>query len=162
MLSARKTQCFARRFPALYVPPHPIRFSNPIIPKQNRSHHSNVICDGSPSRIRIVRRISLGITTRPRSSMRRTIPVAFILDSSRICRAGARQVYCIALENMDSIRRTWEGMQIFGWICFPAGRRRNLQKKTAAGIRRLPVFPAVPAKWYKYRYNGMAFSCRIL
>ena len=81
MLSARKTQCFARRFPALYVPPHPIRFSNPIIPKQNRSHHSNVICDGSPSRIRIVRRISLGMTTRPRSSIRRTIPVAFILKT---------------------------------------------------------------------------------
>jgi hypothetical protein len=28
--------------------------------------------------MRMVRRISLGITTRPRSSMRRTIPVAFI------------------------------------------------------------------------------------
>lgn len=38
----------------------------------------NVINDGSPSRIRIVLRISFGITTRPRSSMRRTIPVAFI------------------------------------------------------------------------------------
>ena len=39
----------------------------------------NVISSGSPSRIRMVRRISLGITTRPRSSIRRTIPVAFIL-----------------------------------------------------------------------------------
>jgi hypothetical protein len=39
----------------------------------------NVISGGSPSRIRIVLRISLGITTRPRSSMRRTIPVAFIV-----------------------------------------------------------------------------------
>ena len=28
--------------------------------------------------MRMVRRISLGMTTRPRSSMRRTIPVAFI------------------------------------------------------------------------------------
>ena len=36
-------------------------------------------------------------------------------------------IYCIALENMDSIRRSWEGMQIFGWICFPA-RGRNFQK----------------------------------
>ena len=36
------------------------------------------ISSGSPSRIRRVRRISLGITTRPRSSMRRTMPVAFI------------------------------------------------------------------------------------
>ena len=39
----------------------------------------NDVSDGSPSRIRIVRRISFGITTRPRSSIRLTIPVAFIL-----------------------------------------------------------------------------------
>ena len=36
------------------------------------------ISSGSPSRIRIVLRISFGITTRPRSSILRTIPVAFI------------------------------------------------------------------------------------
>ena len=42
----------------------------------------NVISDGSPSRIRIVLLISLGMTTRPRSSMRRTIPVAFIYIKS--------------------------------------------------------------------------------
>ncbi len=33
-----------------YVPP-PNRFSSPIIPKQNRSHRSNVVCDGSKLRI---------------------------------------------------------------------------------------------------------------
>lgn len=38
----------------------------------------NVIQSGSPSRIRNVRRISLGTTMRPRSSILRTIPVAFI------------------------------------------------------------------------------------
>ncbi len=38
----------------------------------------NVIYKGSPSRIRIVRRISLGMTTLPRSSILLTIPVAFI------------------------------------------------------------------------------------
>lgn len=37
---------------------------------------------GSPSRIRIVRRISFGMTTRPRSSIRRTMPVAFIISNS--------------------------------------------------------------------------------
>ena len=41
----------------------------------------NAVSSGSPSRILIVLRISLGITTRPRSSMRRTIPVAFIFTS---------------------------------------------------------------------------------
>ena len=35
-----------------------------------------------PSRIRIVLLISLGITTLPRSSIRRTIPVAFIYKNS--------------------------------------------------------------------------------
>ena len=39
----------------------------------------NVVNNGSPSRIRMVLRISLGMTTRPKSSMRRTIPVAFIV-----------------------------------------------------------------------------------
>ena len=39
----------------------------------------NDVNSGSPSRIRIVLRISFGITTRPKSSMRRTIPVAFIV-----------------------------------------------------------------------------------
>ena len=41
----------------------------------------NDVSDGSPSRIRIVLRISFGMTTRPRSSIRLTIPVAFIVDS---------------------------------------------------------------------------------
>lgn len=57
---------------------HPFRLAKSSIAAQNRSHRANVICDGSPSRIRIVRRISLGITTLPRSSIRLTIPVAFI------------------------------------------------------------------------------------
>ena len=58
------------------IQPH--LFDRSSMAKQNLSHRANVICNGSPSRIRMVRRISLGITTRPRSSMRRTIPVAFI------------------------------------------------------------------------------------
>ena len=49
----------------------------------------NVICAGSPSRIRIVRRISFGITTRPRSSIRLTIPVAFMFRTSFLAAAGA-------------------------------------------------------------------------
>lgn len=57
---------------------HPCRFAKSSIAKQNCSHRVNVVCDGSPSRIRMVRRISLGITTLPRSSIRLTIPVAFI------------------------------------------------------------------------------------
>ena len=43
------------------------------------SFGANIICDGSPSRMRSVRRISLGITTRPSSSILRTMPVALIM-----------------------------------------------------------------------------------
>ena len=47
---------------------HPFRLAKSSIAKQNLSHRVNAVCNGSPSRIRRVRRISLGITTRPRSS----------------------------------------------------------------------------------------------
>ena len=53
-------------------------FDRSSMAKQNLSHRANVVSDGSPSRIRIVRRISLGMTTLPRSSILLTIPVAFI------------------------------------------------------------------------------------
>lgn len=43
---------------------------------QNRSIRVNAFRDGSPSRILSVRLISLGITTRPNSSIRLTMPVA--------------------------------------------------------------------------------------
>ena len=67
----------ALRFFRHHVQLQPVRFARSSIPKQNRSHCVNVVNDGSPSRMRMVRRISLGMTTRPRSSIRRTIPVAF-------------------------------------------------------------------------------------
>lgn len=57
---------------------NPIRLANSNKEIQNLCQFFNVICEGSPSRMRRVRRISLGITTRPKSSIRRTIPVAFI------------------------------------------------------------------------------------
>ena len=45
------------------------------------------ISSGSPRRMRWVRRISFGMTTRPSSSMRRTMPVAFIAHSPFLCSA---------------------------------------------------------------------------
>ena len=48
------------------------------IATQNRSIGVNVVSRGSPSRIRMVLLISFGITTLPKSSILRTIPVAFI------------------------------------------------------------------------------------
>ena len=64
-----------------YVQSSPHLFDRSSMAKQNLSHRANVICDGSPSRILMVRRISLGMTTRPRSSIRLTIPVAFIFKT---------------------------------------------------------------------------------
>ena len=98
---------FAKSF-RHYVQFHPVRFDRSIIPKQNRSHRFNVICDGSPSRIRIVRRISLGITTRPRSSMRRTIPVAFMVFLLRSAAVPTAFLY----RSFSIIRRIWKGIQI--------------------------------------------------
>ena len=60
---------------------HPRRLAKSNIEKQYFSHRVNDVCNGSPSRIRSVLRISLGITIRPRSSTRRTMPVAFMLSS---------------------------------------------------------------------------------
>ena len=49
-----------------------------MIARWNCSADVNVVRKGSPSRIRRVRLISLGITILPRSSTRLTMPVAFI------------------------------------------------------------------------------------
>ena len=61
-----------------YVQSSPHLFDRSSIAKQNLSHRANVICDWSPSRILMTRRISFGMTTRPKSSIRLTMPVAFI------------------------------------------------------------------------------------
>jgi len=60
----------------------PILFDRSSIAKINLFSNVNVVCDGSPSRILMVLLISLGITTRPRSSILLTIPVAFIYIKS--------------------------------------------------------------------------------
>ena len=69
-------------------------FDRSSMAKQNLSHRANVICDGSPSRIRRVRRISFGMTIRPRSSMRLTMPVAFIYCSSTLCVRNHIAIVC--------------------------------------------------------------------
>ena len=58
---------------------HPRRLAKSNIEKQYFSHRVNDVCNGSPSRIRRVLLISFGMTILPRSSTRRTMPVAFII-----------------------------------------------------------------------------------
>ena len=55
---------------------------------------NNVVNRGSLSRIRSVRRISFGMTTRPRSSILLTIPVAFIKIPPFIVRSVSGNSIC--------------------------------------------------------------------
>ena len=80
-----------RRFRYILYPMYPLPASS-CIPEQNAISCVNVFSEGSPSRILIVRLISFGITTRPRSSIRLTIPVAFIFLFSPISKLFA--AYC--------------------------------------------------------------------
>ena len=58
---------------------HPRLLAKSNIEKQYFSHRVNDVCNGSPSRMRRVLLISFGMTILPRSSTRRTMPVAFII-----------------------------------------------------------------------------------
>ena len=69
-------------FLCIFVQSNPILLDKSIKAYTNRKIGVNDVSVGSPSRIRIVLRISLGITTRPRSSILLTIPVAFIIYKS--------------------------------------------------------------------------------
>lgn len=60
-------------------PYHPRLLAKSNIEKQYFSHRVNDVCNGSPSRMRRVLLISFGMTILPRSSTRRTMPVAFII-----------------------------------------------------------------------------------
>ena len=64
---------------------HPRRLAKSNILKQYFSHCVNDVSDGSPSRILRVLLISFGMTILPKSSTRRTMPVAFIVFLS-LCR----------------------------------------------------------------------------
>lgn len=126
---------------------HPRLLPTPITPKQYPSHHVSVICDGSPSRIRMVRRISFGMTTRPRSSIRLTIPVAFnryylqIWQSFRTEETGGTP--CRPDETRTGVRigkRLTVGSirNIFiAMLCFPMG-------KTGSNLCRLSFFILMP------------------
>ena len=89
-----------------YVQSSPHLFDRSSMAKQNLSHRANVICDGSPSRMRMVRRISFGMTTRPRSSIRRTIPVAFIYEIPPVKANFTRIVSAPGEVNMHEAKAT--------------------------------------------------------
>ena len=99
-------------------------FDRSSMAKQNLSHRANVINNGSPSRIRIVRRISLGMTTRPKSSMRRTIPVAFIYQippAVAFCRQRVVSAKSGCL--CKNLRKDFAGRVVRSGARAPCGRR---------------------------------------
>lgn len=83
---------FREDFSVIFSQFNPILFDKSNIAKINRLSTVNDVSVGSPSRILIVRRISFGMTTLPSSSMRRTIPVAFIYNSPVNVIFGIRRI----------------------------------------------------------------------
>ena len=75
---------------------HPRLLAKSNIEKQYFSHCVNDVCNGSPSRMRRVLLISFGMTILPKSSTRRTMPVAFIILFSfeaRVARFAPVEVF---------------------------------------------------------------------
>ena len=75
----------------------------------NLSLAVNDVNSGSPSRMRRVRRISFGMTILPRSSTRRTIPVAFIVFLSLCCISSGIVCRKWGIMREDSHAQTYNG-----------------------------------------------------
>lgn len=109
--------------PPVPFAPHPARFPNSSMAAQNRSHGFHVVSNRSPSRIRSVRLISLGMTTRPSSSILRTIPVArnvpILLDGGATLMPHCFAV-CLCIPSMEFggviMRRKDLGRAGAGWV----------------------------------------------
>lgn len=113
---------------------HPHRLPKSSIPWQNRSHAFRVVCNGSPSRILSVRLISLGMTTRPSSSILRTIPVA--RNVSSLLDGGATLMphcfaVCLCIPSMEfggaiMLRKDMEHGERWGRLTFSASVLYNI------------------------------------
>lgn len=133
--TSRPSNCLSTRtffHPAPFKPPsapsfpassHPARFPRSSMAAQNRSHGFHVVSNRSPSRIRSVRLISLGMTTRPSSSILRTIPVArnvpSLLDGGATLMPHCFAV-CLCIPSMEFggviMRRKDLGRAGAGWV----------------------------------------------
>lgn len=107
----------------------------------------NVFNEGSPSRIRIVLRISLGITIRPRSSIRRTIPVAFIYKFLRCLKITAFLPVVV--------------LSVFSVELFMRFRQNSIEwNQSFAEMFRYPVLEILVHKpWLEYAANAGINKC---
>jgi hypothetical protein len=79
--------------------------------------------------MRMVRRISLGMTTRPRSSMRRTIPVAFIYNNPPAFLSVVTDSICRRLFVMQARADETQNWTKSDWA---AARSKSTQKTSPA------------------------------
>ena len=128
---------------------------------QNRSHGFHVVSSRSPSRIRRVRLISLGMTTRPSSSILRTIPVArnvpSLLDGGATLMPHCFAV-CLCIPSMEFggaiMRRKDLPRRAGAPRCqMPGGKRRPRGRLTWGGWKRF-------AKKAKPGDAGLRAACR--
>ena len=139
----------------------PRRSPSCVMHRIERSCAVNVFSSGSPSRMRMVRRISLGMTTLPRSSIRLTIPVAFMLSNLSLSglagNSSAGIIYAphkVILEKSRRCRRLpWPPGKIHTsglpfWKIW--GKRLDLspgKPSSCTGRRHIPPFPQ-SGVWY--------------
>ena len=131
---------------------HPWRLAKSNILKQYFSHGVNVVCDGSPSRMRRVLLISFGMTILPKSSTRRTIPVAFIYIPLL---AVNSQWYCLQEEGNYAIFSC--GRKSISRPVFANSaeyRTRSFLSRTNTAST-APLIPVVPES----RFTGSRFPC---
>ena len=113
----------------------PTRLASAKTAKQNSSVGVNVVSVGSPSRMRMVRRISLGSTRRPSSSQRLVTPVErlaisvdFMFTPSFALKTGLfayfaawRQGYCLLQSGKISIENNGKRASLY-FLLFLARR----------------------------------------
>ena len=89
-----------------------VLFSRLPIAQANLSFTVNDVNSGSPSRMRRVLLISFGMTILPKSSTRRTMPVAFIVFPLLV---QLFQWYCLQEMGYYAVISGWEGNILRLW-----------------------------------------------
>ena len=139
-----------------------------MIALTNCSTDINVVHEGSPSRMRRVLRISLGITILPKSSTRRTIPVA-VPDSCLRRRCGcvafvARLGCPISSLPTMRLRQLSTPAHTYAPLYLPLAARSNVAAATHSGRLTPPpaALPSLPCSFHISFsfYKSKAFSLR--
>lgn len=107
---------------------NPILFDKSSIAKINRLSTVNDVSVGSPSRMRMVLLISLGMTTLPRSSIRLTIPVAFIYNKLLCFHFCGTAVFSVSQRSFIQIGDWFVLEKEIVTVCCDIGSRIYIEK----------------------------------